>query len=69
MSPEKLGRLSDQEEGKEILHDSPEKQMEAVMSKLDEITDALQALAGAAGAGAGISIPEVDDLKKIILKL
>ena len=55
MIPEQLGRLSDEEVGKEILHDAPEKQMQAVMSKLDELIDAIAALTAKLDADAGVT--------------
>lgn len=64
MNPEELGRLSEEEQGKEILHDSPEKQVAAIMSKIDELIDALKAL-----DAANTQVPEVAALEKIKLKL
>ena len=59
-----LGRLGESELDKPVLHDAPEKQMQAIMSKIDELILAMQAL-----AAANTSVPEVDALKKIELKL
>lgn len=39
-----LGRLTADELGKKVLHDAPEKQVAALMSKVDELVDALKAL-------------------------
>jgi len=64
MIPEEIGRLDSSEVGEEILHDSPEKQMQAVMSKLDEIHDAIVAL-----DAANTGVPEVAALAKIKLRL
>lgn len=60
----KIGRLASGEVGKEVLHDAPEKQMAAVMSKLDELIAAVKAL-----DLANTSVPEVVALKEIVLHL
>lgn len=41
MKPEDIGRLNAEEEGTVIIHDAPSKQMEAVMSKIDELIAAI----------------------------
>lgn len=65
MTPE-LGRLSleevDHERG--ILHDAPEKQVAAMMTKMDQIIDAIIAL-----DAANTGVPEVAALKKLVLHL
>jgi hypothetical protein len=44
MTGEEIGRLSASEVDKPVLHDAPEKQMAAVMSKLDQVVDKLSAI-------------------------
>lgn len=39
-----IGRLTDDEKMKKVIHDAPEKQVAALMSKVDELTDAIKAL-------------------------
>jgi hypothetical protein len=50
-----LGRLSADELGKKVLHDAPEKQVAALMSKVDELTTALAALCAKLDADAGVT--------------
>jgi hypothetical protein len=39
-----IGRLSQDELNKKVLHDAPEKTVAALMSKVDELTDVIKAL-------------------------
>ena len=50
-----LGRLSSTELGKPVLHDQPSKTSSAVMSKLDELIDAIKALTAKLDADAGVT--------------
>lgn len=54
MTGEELGRLSPGEVGHPVLHDAPEKQMQAVMSKLDELVDVIKALTAKLDADGGV---------------
>ena len=69
----KLGRLSEGELGKAVMHDAPEKQVAAMMSKLDEVAQLLRDLTAKLDADAGITDTDysdlVADLKDIELKL
>jgi hypothetical protein len=68
-----LGRLPSEQVGSKILHDAPEKQISAMLSKQDEIIDLIKALcekldADAVG-GADYAATISDGLKKIQLYL
>jgi hypothetical protein len=70
----KLGRLSDAEKELDVLHDAPQKQMAAVMSKLDEIIKILKDLTAKLDADSGVNDTNyastlTDALKEIELKL
>jgi hypothetical protein len=71
-----LGRLQEAEKSQPVLHDAPEKQMAAVMSKLDEMIEAMKLLAAKLDADAGDTGGDndyaaliTDALGKIELKL
>jgi len=71
-----LGRLQEAEKLQAVLHDAPEKQMAAVMSKLDEMIDAIKALTAKldadsadTGGDADYAAEVSDALNKIELKL
>lgn len=68
-----LGRLQEAEKSQQVLHDAPEKQVAAIMSKLDELIDAMKALGAKLDAdgvgGADYAALVTDALKKIELKL
>lgn len=76
MTGYELGRLEASELNKPILADAPEKQMAAVMSKLDELIDAMKALAakldadsGDTGGDSDYAALVTDAINKIELKL
>lgn len=49
------GRLSSSEQKQAVTYDSPEKTMSAVLSKLDEVVDALKALTAKLDADSGVN--------------
>lgn len=59
-----IGRLPAEEIEKGIVFDSPEKTVQAILTKLDELIDAVKAL-----DAANTGVPEVAALKKLVLKL
>jgi hypothetical protein len=61
---EKLGRLPEALEGKEVVLDNPSRATEAIISKIDELIDALVAL-----DAANTGVPEVAALEKLKFKL
>lgn len=65
MIPE-IGRLPLEEvdAAQGILHDAPEKQVAAMLTKMDQIIDAIVAL-----DAANTGVPEVAALKKLVLHL
>lgn len=69
----KLGRLSEAELGQKVVHDAPAKQMAAVMSKLDEISQVLRDLTAKLDSDSGVDAEDygalVASLKDIELKL
>jgi len=50
-----LGRLDVSEVGQSVLHDLPEKQAAAIMSKLDELIVSVQALCAKLDADGGVT--------------
>jgi len=66
MSEPAIGRISlaEADAVPGVLHDAPEKQIAAMMTKLDQLIDAVIAL-DAANSG----VPEVAALKKLVLHL
>jgi hypothetical protein len=68
-----LGRLPASQVGKSVLHDAPEKQMEAVMSQLDQVVTAMKALTAKLDAEGSIDTDYAslisDSLAKIDLHL
>lgn len=69
-----LGRLSSGEAGLAVLHDMPEKQAAAIMSKLDELIAAMKALTAKLDLDAGITGTDyaaltTDSLSAILLQL
>jgi hypothetical protein len=59
-----LGRLPDSDVGKPVTLDDPTKAIAAVVSKLDELIDAVVAL-----DAANTGVPAVAALKKLVFRL
>ena len=69
-----LGRLESGEIGHSVLHDMPEKQAAAIMSKLDELVIAMKALTAKLDLDAGITGTDyaaliTNSLSEILLQL
>ena len=64
-----LGRLSADELNKKVIHDAPEKQVAALMSKVDELTDVIKALCAKLDADAVGSATYAADISDSIAKI